>query len=153
MEPKQIGFDLSDVKKKLKKLVKIGGERMEKLRIFKIEYSWYEDEHEQVLLAKRVSPDQFEKDISAARQFAEKLRRTKADRSDYLGKGYYLECLPEFFEQIVWLLTNKKGYEPCKFDIDISYDIDDYSKIIGITKKEKTVKQTKIKETKRFQQG
>ena len=119
---------------------------MEELNIFKIEYYWYEEEHEEILLIKDVKREEFEKDLLEAKQFAEKLKGIEIKEGVYLGKGYRIECLPKFYEQIIWFLTEKKGYKKCQFDEDISYVIDDDSnKEINITQTEKTTKMTELK--------
>ena len=114
--------------------------------IFKVEYYWYEGEHEEVFLAKGVNEEDFEKDLLEAKDFAEKLKGVKIKEGKYLGKGYNIECLPEFYEQIIWFLIKKKQYKECQLNEDILYIIDDDSnKEIEITKNEKTTKRTKLK--------
>ena len=119
---------------------------MTELNIFKVEYYWYEGEHEECLLIKDVEIEEFEKDLSEAKNFAEKLKGIGIKEGEYLGKGYKIECLPEFYEQIIWFLTEKKEYKECKLDESISYIIDDNSnKEIDITKNEKITKRTELK--------
>lgn len=115
------------------------------INIFKIEYYWPEDEHGVAYLGKDVSQEEFEKDLIKAREFAESLIGKKVD-VDYLGKGYSLECLPEFYEQIIWFLVEKLNYVECDINDDISYYIDDNSnnKKIGITKSEKQIKNSEL---------
>ena len=36
-----------------------------------------------------------------------------------------VECLPEFYEQIIWFLIEKNGYKECQLNENISYIIDD----------------------------
>lgn len=111
------------------------------MNIFKIEYYWYEGEHEEILLAKDVERGQFEKDLLEAKKFAEKLKGREIKDGEYLGKGYRTECLPEFYEQIIFFLKEKKGYTECDFDNDITYIVDDdSSKKINLTKSEKIIK-------------
>jgi hypothetical protein len=97
------------------------------MNIFKIEYYWYEDEHEETLLGKNVEREEFEKDLIKAKKFAESLKGKKIKSGKYLGKGYSIECLPEFYEQIIWFFTKKLGYIKCECNLKISYVIDDYS--------------------------
>ena len=105
--------------------------------IFKIEYDWYEGEHEEILLGKNIDKKKFEKDLIEAKNFALGLIGNEIKNKDYLGKGYSVECLPEFYEQIIWFLINKKGYIECYFDENTKYNIDDSSnKPINITKLE-----------------
>ena len=89
---------------------------MKDFNIFKIEYHWYEGEHEETLLVKEIEPEKFEEDLMEAKKFAESLIGIEIKDYDYLGKGYSTECLPEFYEQILWYLTNKLGYIYCNHD-------------------------------------
>lgn len=119
---------------------------MTELNIFKIEYNWYEGEHGETLLIKEVTSEEFEKDLLEAKQFAEKLKGIRIKEGEYFGKGYRLECLPEFYGQIIWFLTEKKGYKECQLNKDISYAIDDdFNKEINITKNEDMIKKTEVK--------
>jgi hypothetical protein len=105
--------------------------------IFKIEYDWYEGEHREILLGKKTTRKRFENDLMKAREFAEGLIGKEVEK-DYLGKGYAVECLPEFYEQIIWHLTNKSGYIECEYDDSVEYSIDDDScRRITLTKSEK----------------
>ena len=119
---------------------------MTELNSFKLEYYWYEDEHEETILIKDVKREEFEKDLLEAKQFAEKIKGIEIKEGKYLGKGYKIECLPEFYEQVIWFLTEKKQYKECQFNGDISYIIDDDSnKEINIAKNEKITKRTDLK--------
>ncbi|MEK6948230.1 MAG: hypothetical protein AABX19_03210 [Nanoarchaeota archaeon] len=116
------------------------------MNIFKIEYNWYEGEHEEILLAKDTEREQFEKDLLEAKKFAEKLKGNEIKDGEYLGKGYRIECLPEFFEQIIFFLKEKKQYIECSFNSDISYFIEDnIDKEINITKSESIIKNEELK--------
>ena len=54
--------------------------------------------------------------------------------------------LPEYYEQVIWFLVEKKQYKICYFNENNSYTInDDSSKEIGIIKNEKTTKGSEIK--------
>lgn len=117
----------------------------ESLIIFKIEYDWYEDEHEEILLAKNIEREEFEKDLIKAKEFAESLIGTEVKEGEYLGKGYSVDCLPEYYEQIVWFLTLKLGYIECYYDNKISYSIyDDSDKKISLTKIEKKTERNEL---------
>lgn len=70
-------------------------------RIFKIEYNWYEGEHGEIFLGKYVEKEKFEKDLTKAKQFAKSLIGKKVKHQNYLGKGYSVECLPEYYQQII----------------------------------------------------
>ena len=119
---------------------------MTELNVFKVEYYWYEGEHEECLLIKDVKKEEFEKNLLEAKSFAEKLKGVEIKEGEYLGKGYKIECLPEFYEQIIWFLKEKKEYKECQLNEDIEYIIDDNSnKEIDITKNEKTTKRTELK--------
>jgi hypothetical protein len=118
---------------------------MNNFNIFKIEYYWYEGEHEETLLMKDVGKEEFEKDLIDAKKFAESLIGKEIKKGNYLGEGYNVACLPEFYEQIIWFLLEKKGYKECQFDCDISYIIEDNSdKEINIIKSEKITKREEI---------
>ncbi len=115
--------------------------------IFKIEYDWYEGDHGEIYLGKRVEKEDFEKNLIKAKKFAESLIGKKVKDYNYLGKGYSVECLPEYYEQIIWFLIDKMGYIECYFNNHISYHIDDSSngKKIELTRFEKDVKHTDLK--------
>lgn len=108
------------------------------MNIFKLCYTWYEGEYEETLLGKDVETKQFEQDLLQAREFARSLIGKKSEYSDFLGKGYTVECLPAYYEQIIWYLTFKLSYVDCSFDRDIEYYVEDESKI-SIHKKEKKI--------------
>ena len=105
--------------------------------IFKIRYEWYEDDADTSYLAKAVNGKQFEKDVTKARDFARSLLGKKIkDLKPYLGKGYSVECLPEFYMQIIWYLIEKLGYLECNIDKWTTYFVeDDYSDKITIRKR------------------
>jgi len=105
--------------------------------IFKIRYEWYEDDADTSYLAKAVNEKQFEKDVTKARDFARSLLGKKIkDLKPYLGKGYSVECLPEFYMQIIWYLIEKLGYLECNIDKWTAYFVeDDYSDKITIRKR------------------
>lgn len=109
---------------------------MDELNIFKISYQWYEDDHKEILLGKNISANYFEKDLIEAKKFAESLIGRAIKEGIYLGKGYRVDCLPEYYEQIIWFLTKKKGDIICNIDNDTEYFIDDdITKKIGIKKR------------------
>lgn len=115
------------------------------MNIFKIEYYWHEGEHQETLLGKDVEIDEFEKDIIKAKEFAENLIGKKIKEGEYLGKGYAVQCLPEYYEQIIWFLTKKIGYTICYFDQDIYYAVDDFSdKKIVITKSNRKIETSEL---------
>jgi len=113
---------------------------MKDFNIFKVEYDWVEDDHGEIIVGKRVEIAEFEKDLTEAKKFAESLIGKEVVDHNYLGKGYSVECLPEFYEQIIWYLTDKLGYTVCEYDLDIAYRIsDDFSKRMTIRKSEKKI--------------
>ncbi len=95
------------------------------MNIFKTEYYWYEGDYGETLLAKDTAKEQFEKDLIEAKNFAESLKGKEIKEGSYLGNGYRIECLPEFYEQIIWFLINKKSYSECKYDNSEEYYVDD----------------------------
>jgi hypothetical protein len=118
---------------------------MTELNIFKIEYHWYEDDHEETLLAKAIEREDFEKEIIKAKEFAESLRGIEIKDGEYLGKGYRVDCLPEYYEQIIWFLPEKLGYIICHFDERINYSIDDQSdKKLTVTKSEQKIERSAL---------
>lgn len=116
------------------------------MNIFKIEYYWYEGEHEEILLAKDIEEEQFEKDLIEAKKFTENLKGKEIKNGEYPGKGYRVESLPDFYRQIILFLEQKKGYIKCDFNNDLSYIIDDDSnKKINITKSKNTIENEELK--------
>ncbi len=119
------------------------------MNIFKIEYYWHEGEHEETLLGKNVEREDFEKDVTKARKFAESLIGKEIKEGEYLGKGYSVQCLPEYYGQIIWFLTEKLGYGICYFDEEVYYTVDDSSnKKIDITKSIRTIERSELKSCK-----
>lgn len=114
--------------------------------IFKIEYDWHEGEHEETLLGKNAEIEEFEKDILEAKNFAKSLIGKKVENGNYLGKGYSVECLPEYYEQIIWFLVENKGYIECNLNEDIVYSIEDSNNWadIKLIKSEKLIKESEI---------
>lgn len=116
------------------------------MRIFKIEYHWYEGEYDKTLIGKDVSDEEFEKDLIKAKEFAESLIGNEIKNGEYLGKGYKVSCLPEYYEQIIWFLKTKLGYVECDYDTDIKYAVDDdQDKKIHLSKSVKKVEWVDIK--------
>ncbi len=110
------------------------------MNIFKIVYSWYEGEYREILLCKNIEKEEFEKDIIKAKEFAESLIGIEIQDGEYLGKGYNVACLPEYYNQIIWFLIEKLRYVQCYYDEDITYYIDDESnKKISISKSKRKV--------------
>jgi len=115
------------------------------MKVFKIEYSWYEGEHGETLLGKNIEREEFEKDMAKAKKFAESLIGKEIKGREYLGKGYRVECLPEYYEQIIWFLTGKLGYIECYFDDDITYQVDDsQNNKIEVTKAQRKITRIKL---------
>src|SRR3989338_5634488 len=94
--------------------------------IFKIGYVWHDGDEDYTYLAAAKDKEQNHKDLMEARSFAENLIGKKTEERDYLGKGYSVQCLPEFYEQIVWYLETKLGYVVCYMDDDTEYFVDDF---------------------------
>lgn len=120
-------------------------------RIFKIEYDWYEGEHGETFLGKYVEKEEFEKDLFKAKQFAKSLIGKRVKNYDYLGKGYSVECLPEYYGQIIWFLINKKGYTECYIEEDSTYKIEDHyrKRIIEVIKMDKKIESHELKAVKK----
>jgi len=106
---------------------------------------WYEGEYGETLIGKKISGEDFEKDLVEAKRFAESLIGKIVESGEFLGKGYRVECLPEFYEQILWYLTEKLGYIYCNYDEDVYYDVDDdMDKKIDISKVENKIVRKEI---------
>ncbi|MBU1004777.1 MAG: hypothetical protein KJ561_03030, partial [Nanoarchaeota archaeon] len=88
-----------------------------------LDYSWYEGEYESTFLGKCVELKEFEKDLVKAKKFAEGLIGKKIKDHDYLGRGYTVECLPEYYDQVIWFLINKLKYITCYMEDGIRYNI------------------------------
>ena len=58
------------------------------MNIYKLCYSWYEGEYEEILLGKEVETKEFEQDLLKAREFAQSLIGIEIKDGDYRGKGY-----------------------------------------------------------------
>lgn len=116
--------------------------------IFKIEYNWCEGEHEETFLGKNVDEREFDKDLIKAKNFAKSLLGKNIETWDYLGKGYTIECLPKYYEQIIWFLVDKMKYIECYFNNDIFYRVgsDEMTKDkIELTKFNKKIKRINLK--------
>ncbi len=80
-----------------------------------------------------------------AKKFAESLRGKMINKGEYLGRGYRVECLPEFYAQILWHLTEKQGYTYCYYNADTHYGVDDdINKKIKIAKLEKRIEEREL---------
>lgn len=96
------------------------------MEIFKVSYTWYDGEEGSSLLGKEVSLEEFERDLKEAIVFSRSLLGIRIEyHLDFLGKGYRVECLPEYYEQIVWFLINKKSYVECFFNDNVEYKVID----------------------------
>jgi hypothetical protein len=113
------------------------------LNIFKVRYEWYDGDSGETLLAREATKEQFEKDLSQAKEFAENLKGI-AD-GPILGSGYSTECLPEYYSKIIWFLLEKKGYSECQYNESVDYYVDDHSETsIGIQKRIKKTEWEKM---------
>lgn len=115
--------------------------KSKKINLFKIKYQWVEGEYGEALLGKNVEREGFERDLIKARKFSQDLLGKIIRKGNYLGRGYRVECLPEFYEQIVWFMVNKLGYTECHLENITEYEIDDWgdpSKILLRKISEKT---------------
>src|SRR3989338_2710005 len=117
----------------------------QQFNIFKVEYNLYEEDHDSVFLGKAVEKEQFEKDLLKAKKFAESLIGKEIKEGEYLGRGYRVDCLPEYYHQIVWFLITELGYIECGYDKDITYYVDDSSdKKISVNKSENKVERKEL---------
>lgn len=115
------------------------------MNIFKLQYSWYEGEHDEVLLGKDVEREAFEKDLVRAKDFAESLLGKESNK---FGEGYAVECRPEYYGQIVWYLTEKLGYVTCWMDKGVDYSVEDDdspTEKISVIKSERKVERNELK--------
>ena len=107
-------------------------------RIFKIVYDWYEGEHGEILVCKDVTSGEFEKDLLECRNIDQ----------GKIGKGYYkVNCLPEYFEEILSQLKKKEYFE-LEFNEDVSYFINDdriTGEVIELTKELNEIRREKLK--------
>jgi predicted metal-dependent hydrolase len=93
-------------------------------------------------LGKKIEKEGFEKDLIEAREFAKSLLGIEIENGEYLGKGYSVKCLPEFYNQIIWFLTKKKDYVGCFLD-DSDYSVnDEFNKKIIIEKLDEKINRT-----------
>ncbi|MFA6023498.1 MAG: hypothetical protein WC781_05410 [Candidatus Pacearchaeota archaeon] len=98
------------------------------MNIFPFSFIMKNNCEEVMFFAKNVSSSEFEKDLQEAKNFAEELSgkkivQQKWDMFGFLGKGYFNECLGEYFEQIAWYLQEKKGYISCQIKDNLTYVI------------------------------
>lgn len=116
-----------------------------KINLFQLEYDWHEGEHGETLLGKNAGAREFERDLREAKKFARGLIGKKIEKGDYLGRGYSVECLPEYYGQVVWFLTKKKGYIECKSDESVRYQVDSLGRRnIRLTRLEKITRESRI---------
>jgi len=114
--------------------------------VFEISYDWYEGEHEETLLGKNVNKKQFERDLIKAKKFAQGLIGKEVKDYNYLGKGYVVGCLSEYYAQIVWYLTTKLEYIECHMDKRMNYEVHTLDASgISITSVEKINKRSELK--------
>ena len=113
--------------------------------IFKIEYSWYEGEYEATFLGKWIEQREFEKDLIKAKKFAEGLIGKETKDFDYLGKGYNVECLPEYYNQIIWFLMIKLRYTVCYMNNNLRYNVDSGEDNIQVRREEEKVEREDLK--------
>lgn len=114
------------------------------MEIFKIKYEWYEGDSGETYLGKVINKFEFEENLKEALEFAKKLIGNEIEDSDYLGKGYRVECLPEFYNQIIWFLINQKGYTECSIDESQYYVDDNSDEKIFIEKVDEEIKRVQI---------
>ncbi|MEK6903308.1 MAG: hypothetical protein AABW64_01530 [Nanoarchaeota archaeon] len=121
---------------------------MNTIQLFKICYQWYEGDYHEAFLGKDATVEEFEKDLIKAKKFAQSLLGKEIEEGSYLGKGYSVACLPEYYHQIIWFLVEKKRYMECSSDKDVEYYVEDGSteNPIAVEKKVKKIEWQKIKD-------
>ena len=90
-----------------------------RLRLFNLQYTWYEGEHDSTVLATTKEQNEIEKDLKEAAssiKIEENLR----------------DCLPEAYRRIISILR-QKGYIECSFFLDPDYYVEE----MGIIRKTK----------------
>lgn len=123
----------------------------QEIKLFKICYQWVEGEYDETILGKSITQEEFEKNIIEAKKFAQSLLGKEIEKGPYLGKGYTVECLPEYYQQIIWFLEEKKGYVECSRDEAVEYFIEDGTteQPIAVEKRVKKVEWRKVNDSAR----
>ena len=95
------------------------------LNLFKLQYTWYDGEHQSTILATKKEQNEIEEDLKEA---ASSIR---IDRK----KEKAVDCLPEAYRRIIDILR-QKGYVVCYFLSDPDYYVRE-AEIIKRTKSRK----------------
>lgn len=111
------------------------------MNIFKINFFWWED-YGKNLLAKDVTIDEFEKDLIQAKNYAQSLIGFEDDENAI--EKYSVECLPEYYDKIIWFLTKKLNYFLCNFDKDKTYYVEEDDKKILILRKDRVFTRNEV---------
>jgi len=101
---------------------------MKELNLFKLEYSWYEGEYNNIVLATTKKKEEIEKDLKEAN------KKTK------IKEG--VDCLPTKYNLIINFLE-RRGYIICNFIKDQIYSVDD-----DVVRKKKNTYKIENKESK-----
>ena len=113
---------------------------MKQINLFKIEYNWYEGEHEEILLGKAITEEQFEFDLKEAKKYVQ----SQIGKKDKKSK-WNVECLPEYYRELLDYLVKKHKYQVCSIDNNISYEVDDnFDKKISITKHKQVINREEL---------
>ena len=96
---------------------------MNTMNLFKIQYSWYDGDEDEILLAKDATQEQFDKDIMEARDIAQSLIKTSNSMTNI--EHYNVECLPSFYQEVIKYLQKQKGYIEISPNDDFHYEVHD----------------------------
>ncbi len=114
------------------------------MNIFKVKYTWYEDDCGETLVGKDVKQEEFERDLKEARDFATSLMKIEIKEGKWLGKGYSVNCLPEYYETIIWFLLKKKQYVVCYLNHAEFFVDDNFNREIELSRFETKLEETKL---------
>lgn len=115
---------------------------MTELNLYKFKYYWCEGEEQTTYLAKNVNESEFLTDLAQALEFANSLRGTELETNKFFeaGKNYGVECLPEYYAQVIYYMTEKLKYYEIDQDDRVEYILDDHTNGLTVQKREETVK-------------
>ena len=85
-----------------------------RLRLFNLQYTWHEGEHQSTILATTKEQNEIEKDLKEAAS------SVKIDRK----KENAVDCLPEAYRRIIDILK-QKGHIECSFFLDPDYYVEE----------------------------
>lgn len=112
---------------------------MTRLLAYKLEYYWYEGEHNSIHLAKDVTEEEFIKDLQQAIQ-----RVANLDLSDSKYDSYH--SLPSDYREVIAEME-ELGYQAIDVDDRTTFEIDEEWGRKLLVSKKSTVRETIIEET------